>query len=125
MRAVKDPRGEAELEPVRVLGRGLRAQRGVRLTLRVLREATGRTQSDIAALSRIDQGDISRLERRSELDDCQIETLRRYIEALGGSLELTAMFGDKRITVVGVPDELPAQSAPAPAGRRRRPRVKR
>lgn len=118
-------RGKGQLQPVRVLGRGLRARRGVRLTLRMLREAAGKTQMDVAALAGIDQADVSRLERRSELDDCRVETLRRYLAALGGSFELTAVFGDKRITVVGVPDEAAAQPALAPAGRRRRPRVKR
>ena len=121
MRTVRRPRGEAQVEHPRVLGRGLRARRGVRLTLRALREAAGKTQMDVAGLAGIDQADISRLERRSELDDCRIETLRRYLEALGGSFELTAVFGDKRITVVGVPDESAAEPAPASAGRRRRP----
>ena len=62
-------------DPVRVLGRGLGAQRGVRLTLRGLREAAGKTQVDIRESSRMDQADISRLEGRSNFDDCQVSTL--------------------------------------------------
>lgn len=93
-----DPNGE----PVRVLGRGLRAARGVHLTLRALRDAVGKTQVDIAKQSHIDQADISRLEARSDFEDCQVATLRRYIEALGGSLELVAEFGDKRIAISGI-----------------------
>lgn len=92
----------ADAEPVRVLGRGLRAKRGVRMTLRSIREAAGLTQVAVSEKASIDQGDISRLERRSDLDDCQVATLQRYVEALGGQLELTARFGDKRITIVGV-----------------------
>ena len=38
---------EQEAEPVRVLGRGLRAQRGVHLTIRTLREAAGKTQAEV------------------------------------------------------------------------------
>lgn len=48
-------RPEPEAEPVRVLGRGIRAARGVHLTLRTLRDAVGKTQVDIAKQSQIDQ----------------------------------------------------------------------
>jgi hypothetical protein len=87
--------------PVRVLGRGLGAQRGVRLTLRGIREAAGKTQIEVKDLSNIDQGDISRLETRGDFDDCQVATLQRYVAALGGRLDLVAVFGDKRITLTG------------------------
>ena len=93
-------------EPVRVLGRGLRVQRGVRLTLRMIREATGRTQTEVASLSRIDQGDVSRLEQREAFDDCQVATLRRYVEALGGTLDLVARFGERKIMISGVEGEV-------------------
>lgn len=86
---------------VRVLGRGLRARRGVHLTLRAVREAVGKTQMEIADASDIDQGDVSRLEARESLDECQVDTLRRYVAALGGELELVATFGDKKISLTG------------------------
>lgn len=95
-------RVETQEEPVRVLGRGLRAQRGVHLTLRTLREAAGKTQVEVTEISSMDQGDISRLEARSSFDDCQVSTLQRYLAAIGGRLELVAAFGDKRISIVGV-----------------------
>ena len=91
----------AEDEPVQILGSGLRAKRGVHLTLRAVREATGKTQAAVASESSIDQADISRLENRTTLDDTQIATLSRYVAALGGQLELVARFGDKRIVLVG------------------------
>jgi len=93
---------DSEVEPVRVLGRGLRARRGVHLTLRTLREAAGKTQVDVATESHIDQGDISRLESRESFADCQVSTLQRYVAALGGNLELVAAFGDKKIILIGV-----------------------
>lgn len=93
-----------EPEPVRVLGRGLRAQRGVRLTMRALREGVGRTQLEVAEAALINQGDVSRLEGRRDFDDCQVSTLRRYVEALGGRLDLVATFGDKRIILTGIED---------------------
>ena len=92
---------EPAAKPVRVLGRGLHARRGVRLTARAIREATGKTQVDVARAAQMDQADVSRLERRVEFDDCQVATLRRYIEALGGKLEIVAVFDDKKIIVAG------------------------
>src|SRR3954470_16119540 len=92
-------------KPVRVLGRGLRAQRGVHLTMRTLREAAGKTQADVAEASKIDQADISRLEGRESFNDCQVSTLQRYIAALGGQLELVAVFGNKKIALTGVRTE--------------------
>ena len=116
-------RPEADAEPVRVLGRGLRAARGVHLSLRALRDAVGKTQVDIAKQSQMDQADISRLESRSDFEDCQVATLRRYVEALGGSLELVAQFGDKKIALSGVHAETPTRPANKPlkqtAARRR------
>ena len=96
---------ETETEPVRVLGRGLRAQRGVHLTVRTLREAAGKTQVDVAEASQIDQADISRLESRESFDDCQVSTLQRYVAALGGRLELVATFGNKKIVLTGAQTE--------------------
>jgi hypothetical protein len=43
-----------------------------------------------------------------------VATLRRYVEALGGSLELVAQFGDKRIAISGIqaqPETRPANKA--------------
>lgn len=111
-----------EAEPVRVLGRGLRAARGVRLTLRTIREATGKTQVAVGHDSQMNQADISRLETRREFDDCQVATLQRYVAALGGKLELVAAFGDKRLTIVGVEtanvESVPANKALQRTGRK-------
>jgi predicted transcriptional regulator len=86
-----------------------------------LRDAIGKTQVDLAKQSQIDQADISRLEARSDFEDCQVATLRRYVEALGGSLELVAQFGDKRISISGVqtpPVTRPANKALQRTGRK-------
>jgi hypothetical protein len=104
-----------EAEPVRILGRGLRAKRGVRLTMRALREGAGRTQVAVAQAAQIDQSDISRLENKHDFDDCEVSTLRRYVDALGGRLEIVAAFGDKKIVLVGVED----RSAPISLERKR------
>jgi transcriptional regulator with XRE-family HTH domain len=95
-------RPDVDSDPVRVLGRGLRAQRGVHLTLRAVREAAGRTQVEVREASGIDQSDISRLEGRETLEDSQVSTLQRYVAALGGRLDVVAVFGDKKIILTGV-----------------------
>lgn len=95
-------RNAPDAEPVRILGRGLRAQRGVHLTIRAVREAVGKTQVEVAADSSMDQSDVSRLEGRKDFEDCLVSTLRRYIAALGGELELVAAFGDRKIILAGV-----------------------
>jgi transcriptional regulator with XRE-family HTH domain len=123
-------RGQSEMESVRVLGRGLRAQRGVHLTMRTLREAAGKTQIDVAAASQINQADVSRLESREDFDDYQVSTLRRYLAALGGQLEIVGAFGNKKIVICGVRAEpsveSPANRALQPTSRKaRRPKSTR
>ena len=112
-------RSQSERASVRVLGRGLRAQRGVHLTIRTLREAAGKTQVEVAAASQINQADISRLESQEDFDDYQVSTLRRYLAALGGELEIVGAFGNKRILISGIRAE---QSATSPAPKKLSPR---
>jgi hypothetical protein len=75
--------------------------------MRALREAAARTQLDVATASQMDQADVSRLESRRDFEDCQVSTLRRYITALGGTLELVATFGNKKIALCGVESATP------------------
>ena len=121
-------RSQSEMGSVRVLGRGLRAQRGVHLTMRTLREAAGKTQIDVATASQINQADVSRLESREDFDDYQVSTLRRYLAALGGQLEIVGAFGNKKIVISGVRAEpsatSPANQALQPTSRARSARAK-
>ena len=61
-------------------------------TLKDLRRAVEQTQHDLAATLGVGQDTISRLEKRS---DMLLSTLRRYVEAMGGKLELVAQFPDR------------------------------
>lgn len=61
-------------------------------TLQALRKALGRTQVELAERLGIGQDNVSRLERR---DDFLVSTLRSYVAALGGELELTVRFPDR------------------------------
>lgn len=101
MSTVVKRRGTRDSEPVRILGRGLRARRGVHLTIRAVREAVGKTQVEVAADSAMDQSDVSRLESRGDFEDCLVSTLRRYVRALGGELEVIASFGDRKVILAG------------------------
>ena len=56
-----------------------------------LRKARRVTQTELADRLKIQQGNVSRLERR---DDMHLSTLRQVVEALGGELEITARFPD-------------------------------
>jgi transcriptional regulator with XRE-family HTH domain len=64
----------------------------VRLTLRDLRQHLGKTQRDVASASKISQAELSRTERRR---DHLISTLRRYVQSLGGKIEVVAKFKNK------------------------------
>jgi predicted transcriptional regulator len=64
------------------------------MDLRALREAVGLTQGELAQRVEITQSQLSKMERR---EDHRISTLRRFVEALGGSLEICAIIDGKRI----------------------------
>lgn len=66
------------------------------LTLQDIRKAQKLTQQQMARSLKIGQDSISRLEKRS---DMMLSTMRSYVEAMGGSLELVARF-PKRAPVV-------------------------
>jgi predicted transcriptional regulator len=59
-----------------------------------LRRAVGATQLEVAERAAMSQSELSKLERRP---DHLVSTLRRYVQAIGGELEVTAVVGDKRI----------------------------
>jgi transcriptional regulator with XRE-family HTH domain len=58
-------------------------------TLQQLRKAQRMTQEQLARQLGVRQATIAQLERRSDL---MLSTLRSYVEALGGKLELTVEF---------------------------------
>jgi transcriptional regulator with XRE-family HTH domain len=62
------------------------------LTLRELRKVRERSQAELAEKLGIKQAAVSKLERRA---DMYLSTLRKLIEAMGGSLELVARFPDR------------------------------
>ena len=67
------------------------------MTLKDLRKALDLTQERMAEMLDIGQDSVSRLEKRSDL---LLSTLRSYVAAMGGSLELVAHFPDRPPVVV-------------------------
>lgn len=61
------------------------------LTLRELRKARRLSQKAMAEKLKTNQASVSKIEKRADL---MLSTLRAYIEAAGGNLELVARFPD-------------------------------
>lgn len=72
------------------------------LALAELRQSRHITQVQLADTLGISQGNVSRVETRS---DVYLSTLRSYIEALGGQLEIAAVFPDERVAVALAPNQ--------------------
>jgi transcriptional regulator with XRE-family HTH domain len=85
------------------------------LSLRDLRLALERTQTDVAKALGITQDQVSRLEQRS---DVLLSTLRKYIEGMGGSLSLIAEFPDRDPVVLSGLAEMNRDRKPASMRRR-------
>ena len=69
------------------------------LLLGELRERRSLSQTDIAEVLGTSQARVSQIERQ---EDLYLSTLKRYVEALGGELEIAAVFDGERIEI-GVP----------------------
>jgi DNA-binding XRE family transcriptional regulator len=91
-------------------------------TLKDMREAFAHTQVELAQSLGVGQDTISRIERRS---DMLLSTLRHYVEAMGGRLELVARFPNRSPLVIEqLAVDTPAR-AKARAGRKVRRGAKR
>jgi len=86
------------------------------MTLQELRRARKLTQVRMAKELGIGQDGVSKLEKRADL---MISTLRKTVEAMGGSLSLVAEFPDREpIVLSGIAE---AQPDTKPASRHRSP----
>ena len=99
----KDVRAEArsigQFDEARIaaLHRRLRAEvRAHRLS--EIRETTGLNQTEIANRLGVSQSRVSRIER-GDMERSEIATVRAYVGALGGEVEIVAKFGDERFTI--------------------------
>ena len=83
------------------------------LTLHELRKVRAVSQEELARKLAVGQPAVAKIERRS---DMYVSNLRRYVEALGGALEISARFADGTVTIVQEP--APAASPPKGGGSR-------
>jgi DNA-binding XRE family transcriptional regulator len=75
---------------------------GAELPLDQLRAARELTQEQLAQSLGVNQAAISKLERRA---DMYVTTLRKFVEAMGGQLELRAVFAEGSVRITGLGDK--------------------
>lgn len=89
LQAKKSPERRARIEA--------RVQAAIaQMALDELREARNLTQSQLANTLNVDQGSVSKLERRT---DMYVSTLRNFIRAMGGELHIRADFPDGSVEI--------------------------
>src|ERR1700735_2415812 len=81
--------------------RRARAERRVQeslasMPLEELREARELTQVQLAQVLQVSQGAVSKVERRT---DMYISTLRSYVRAIGGDLQIRAVFPEGEVVI--------------------------
>ena len=66
------------------------------MDLAELRQALALTQSTLAETLGVGQAEVSKIEQRT---DAFVSTLRRFVQALGGELEINAVFRGHKIAI--------------------------
>src|SRR3546814_3077555 len=80
--------------------------------LRELRQITGKAQADIATALNIKQPSVSKIEKQA---DMYLSTLRSYVEAVGGKLELMVKLPKRTaMRLYHLRDVAPAVRSPTP-----------
>jgi transcriptional regulator with XRE-family HTH domain len=94
--------------------KNIEARAGARIkayrSLQELRSAAGLTQEKVSEALNMPQGNVSRLERNS---DMLLSTLQKYVEAVGGKLSLTIELPNQPpIALTGLGDLLDHSPSP-------------
>jgi DNA-binding transcriptional regulator YiaG len=71
------------------------------MNLAEVRRASKLSQEEIAHTLQIGQGSVAKIEKRA---DMYVSTLRRFIEAMGGELEIVARFAGHSVTIKNFSD---------------------
>jgi DNA-binding XRE family transcriptional regulator len=66
------------------------------MPLEEVRKARQMTQARLADVLGVNQGEVSKIEHRT---DMYLSTLAGYVEALGGTLEIRAVFPDREMRI--------------------------
>ncbi len=67
-----------------------------KLSLPQLRAARALTQENLARVLNVNQGAVSKLEKRT---DMYLSTLRSYLQAMGADLQIKAVFKDREVLI--------------------------
>jgi len=85
------------------------------MPLDALRDAKQLTQVQMAQLLKISQGAVSKVERRT---DMFVSTLRNYVRAIGGDLEIRAVFPEGDVLIDQFSDTKRTENGSRPASKR-------
>jgi DNA-binding XRE family transcriptional regulator len=66
------------------------------VTLNQLRQARSLTQANLASVLGVNQGSVSKMEKRT---DMYVSTLRSFIQAMGGQLQIKAVFPEGEVEI--------------------------
>jgi hypothetical protein len=88
-----------------------------RLRLSDIREAVGHTQVAVAAKLELGQASVSKIESAA---DMYLSTLRRYIEALGGELVVSARFPEGTVVAIDSLSSVPGKKRKRVAGKKKK-----
>jgi predicted transcriptional regulator len=69
------------------------------MTLEEMRKARSLSQEEVAEALTVGQPAVAKFEKRG---DMHVGNLRRYVEALGGTLEITGHFADVTVVISNV-----------------------
>jgi DNA-binding XRE family transcriptional regulator len=95
----REVRAEANLDEEKVAQHARRMIAEVRAArLAELRKQLKLTQSQLAERMHVSQARVSAIEN-GDVDAAEVATLKNYIAALGGRLEIVAEFGDQRLVL--------------------------
>lgn len=87
----------ATISPERRKANRLAAQQMMaEMPLEELRSARNITQTHLASLLQITQASVSKMEKRT---DMYVSTLRSFVQAMGGELEIRAIFPDGTVKI--------------------------
>lgn len=93
---------QAKMSPqARARSRALAKKMLAAMALQELRRARQTTQTKLAKTLKINQAAVSKLERRT---DMYISTLRSYVEAMGGHLDIIARFDEGSVRIAQFED---------------------
>lgn len=91
-RSIREEMAPERQERIRKRTRELLAE----LPLQELRQARALSQEELAEVLGLNQATISKLERRT---DMYLSSLRRFVEAMGGELEIIASFPEGKVRI--------------------------